>query len=62
MKKPYWPEIKIPSFSPSKKTDDSNKGTKPPNIIICADSAVANDNVRDVLESVLKENKYEKLS
>ncbi|KAL7289279.1 hypothetical protein TKK_0017213 [Trichogramma kaykai] len=43
------------NFSPSRKIDGI---TKPPNILIFADSANANDNVRGVLETILKENKY----
>ncbi|KAJ8682026.1 hypothetical protein QAD02_017818 [Eretmocerus hayati] len=47
------------NYSPSRKTDlGSNKNEKPPNIFICADGAVAVDNVREVLDIILKENKY----
>ncbi|OXU28555.1 hypothetical protein TSAR_010405 [Trichomalopsis sarcophagae] len=45
------------NYSP-RKTELDSKVTKPPNILICADSAVASDNVRSVLDSILKENKY----
>ncbi|XP_014203676.1 biotin--protein ligase isoform X2 [Copidosoma floridanum] len=48
------------NYSTPYKTETSrpNGNARPPNIFICADSAVASDNVRNVLETILKENKY----
>ncbi|XP_048504757.1 biotin--protein ligase isoform X2 [Athalia rosae] len=47
------------NYSPSKKPVTGSKNyAKPPNILIYADSTIAVDNVKRVLESILNRNKY----